>query len=715
MGHLALRVALDGSAPFSSIQDAVDAVPPGKGQPTTIHIDPGTYFEQILVPSSKHCISFVGTGPPWSTIVCFDAFNGKARPPHAQCASDDRTNPVYNTYNCATVQVEASGVVMVNIVIVNQSRPDCGGQSGQNQAVALRTTGDKVQLHGCWIRGWQATLYTHQGRQYFSRTVIEGSVDIIFGGPNVNAFFHKCSILSKGRGTFTTHYRDLTTSPHDAGAFVFQCCAFTGTSSTNGPCYLGRPWRQDARVILAHCYIGQCVPQRGWDRWDGSTDISRPTFWEFDCVGPGSIKAHSSINQTSGQDRPVMMTSPSAKSPRFIGREPAPAEVAPFLDLPSFFALSRTDCSGSAFPGPAPPCSANEDGPLGTPLPPLQEASPPSQGTSPSPAAPTRLFLVVPAAAEDGNSARVQEAIDAVEPGGKHTTVIAVFPGTYFEQVRIPSNKTRILLRPASVEEGSTGVGEVRIVFNAHTGKAKHDSSSSSGSAGGKIAGGETCSGTIATTASAAASYTTYTSATFAVEADHFTAEGIVFENTAGPRCGGGSGQHQAVAVRVTAERSAFHRCCFLGWQDTLYLHRGSTWFKDCRVEGSVDFIFGGPKARGYWKGCEVVVRGKGWVTAHRRDLAQWPDDTDGAFVFDACSIQASDPSVPPSCALLGRPWGPDARVLLHGCSIGAVVKAEGWGAWNSATDVSRPRFLEWECTGPGASLAHDGRPPYRR
>ncbi|CAI5461464.1 unnamed protein product [Closterium sp. Yama58-4] len=474
---------------------------------------------------------------------------------------------------------------------------------------------------------------------------------------------------------------------------------FSGMSSTKGPCYLGRPWRPDARVILSHCYIGQCVPRRGWDRWDDSTDINRPTFWEFRCEGPGSINASSSTDQPSDQDRRTMQKSPPSESVRFIGREPSEAEIAPFLDWPSFFAL--TVCPETTFPGPAPSCSVNEDGPLGTPRPPIEE-------TTPVTAAATRMILVGPKAPKAKTSAHdpvhgtvkqftsVQEAIDSVESGGKHTTVIAVQPGTYFEQVRVPCNKTHILLRAASVGEANAGGGEVRIVFSAHAGKPKH--SSSGGSRSGSISG---------TDASAAESYTTYTSATFAVEASHFTAEGIEFENAAGPQCGGASGQNQAVAVRVTAERAEFHRCSFLGWQDTLYLHRGSAWFRDCRVEGSVDFIFGGPKARGYWKECEVAVRGRGWMTAHCRDLTQWPDDTNGAFVFDACSIQAADASVPDSCALLGRPWGPDACVLLHGCSIGAVVKAEGWGVWNSATDVSRPRFLEWNCTGPSASLAH--------
>lgn len=49
----------------------------------------------------------------------------------------------------------------------------------------------------------------------------------------------------------------------------------------------------------------------------------------------------------------------------------------------------------------------------------------------------------------------------------------------------------------------------------------------------------------------------------------------------------------QAVAFRISADTAAFVGCRFLGAQDTLYDHLGRHYYKDCYVEGSVDFIFG--------------------------------------------------------------------------------------------------------------------------
>lgn len=49
----------------------------------------------------------------------------------------------------------------------------------------------------------------------------------------------------------------------------------------------------------------------------------------------------------------------------------------------------------------------------------------------------------------------------------------------------------------------------------------------------------------------------------------------------------------QAVAFRISADTAAFVGCRFLGAQDTLYDHLGRHYYKDCYLEGSVDFIFG--------------------------------------------------------------------------------------------------------------------------
>lgn len=49
----------------------------------------------------------------------------------------------------------------------------------------------------------------------------------------------------------------------------------------------------------------------------------------------------------------------------------------------------------------------------------------------------------------------------------------------------------------------------------------------------------------------------------------------------------------QAVAFRISADTAAFLGCKFLGAQDTLYDHLGRHYYRDCYIEGSVDFIFG--------------------------------------------------------------------------------------------------------------------------
>ena len=47
------------------------------------------------------------------------------------------------------------------------------------------------------------------------------------------------------------------------------------------------------------------------------------------------------------------------------------------------------------------------------------------------------------------------------------------------------------------------------------------------------------------------------------------------------------------MALRVSADNAAFVGCKFLGAQDTLYDHTGRHYYKECYIEGSVDFIFG--------------------------------------------------------------------------------------------------------------------------
>ena len=55
--------------------------------------------------------------------------------------------------------------------------------------------------------------------------------------------------------------------------------------------------------------------------------------------------------------------------------------------------------------------------------------------------------------------------------------------------------------------------------------------------------------------------------------------------------------------------------------QDTLYLHYGKQYLKDCYVEGSVDFIFGNSTA--LLENCHIHCKSAGFITAQSRKSSQ--------------------------------------------------------------------------------------------
>jgi pectin methylesterase-like acyl-CoA thioesterase len=55
--------------------------------------------------------------------------------------------------------------------------------------------------------------------------------------------------------------------------------------------------------------------------------------------------------------------------------------------------------------------------------------------------------------------------------------------------------------------------------------------------------------------------------------------------------------------------------------QDTLYLHYGKQYLKDCYIEGSVDFIFGNSTA--LLEHCHIHCKSQGFITAQGRKSSQ--------------------------------------------------------------------------------------------
>ena len=121
-----------------------------------------------------------------------------------------------------------------------------------------------------------------------------------------------------------------------------------------------------------------------------------------------------------------------------------------------------------------------------------------------------------------------------------------------------------------------------------------------------------------------------------------------------------------------------------------LYLEGGAVHFFDnCRIYGTVDFIFGCAEA--YFKGCEIISlndgRDRGFVAAPAHSLKQ-----ERGFVFYDCDFiaeGAADGSV-----YLARPWRDFGKCEFIDCRLGKHINPELYDRWNDTHRDATARFL---------------------
>ncbi|KAH7414726.1 hypothetical protein KP509_14G007600 [Ceratopteris richardii] len=197
----------------------------------------------------------------------------------------------------------------------------------------------------------------------------------------------------------------------------------------------------------------------------------------------------------------------------------------------------------------------------------------------------------------------------------------------------------------------------------------------------------------------AASVNSTYLSASIAVDAQYFAAMNISFQNAVPAPAPGVEGQ-QGVALRISGDNAVFYGCAFIGHQGTLYDQQGKHYFRDCYIEGSIDFIFG--DGRSLYQGCEIhVVPVAGSITAQSRSSAT----SDSGFVFLNCTISGT------GVVYLGRAWGRYSRVVFLYTYMESIIRPEGWQNWGDPTRESTVYYGQYMCYGPGAGT--DGRTPW--
>ena len=266
-----------------------------------------------------------------------------------------------------------------------------------------------------------------------------------------------------------------------------------------------------------------------------------------------------------------------------------------------------------------------------------------------------------------GDYMTVQEAIDAV-PNYSHEkiTTIRINAGTYKECIDIPHTKFRMKI-------SGVGADKTILTYDNYAEKLWPDNDFKIGTSG---------------------------SASIYIHSSYVTFEDITFENTAGE----GKEIGQAVAVFTDGDFLFFHRCRFIGNQDTLYTYGRfgkdggikRNYFLDCYIEGTTDFIFGPSIA--YFENCHIHSKKNSYVTA-----ASTLQGQKYGYVFKNCKLTAA-PGI--DKCYLGRPWGAYAKTVFIGCELGPHIVADGWHDWEKEGKPNTKKnsyYAEYQNVGPGA------------
>ncbi|MCD7464665.1 hypothetical protein HAX54_053198 [Datura stramonium] len=176
--------------------------------------------------------------------------------------------------------------------------------------------------------------------------------------------------------------------------------------------------------------------------------------------------------------------------------------------------------------------------------------------------------------------------------------------------------------------------------------------------------------------------YNTVESATVIVESEYFSAVNINFVNSA-QRPDGKSNIAQAVALRTGGDKASLYNCKMYGFQDTFCDDKGKHFFKDCYIEGTVDFIFGNGKSL-YLKG-----------PAKPKQVRSLP-----LFSFVHCMVTGTG-----NTAYLGRAWKPFSKVVFSYTDMSDVIHPQGWSDFGKKEYDGSVYYGEYKCKGAGATM----------
>ncbi|KUH37524.1 MULTISPECIES: pectinesterase family protein [Streptomyces] len=278
---LGTDTVLDVPAAHPTVQAAVDAVPPGNDGAVTIRIAPGTYREKVRVPADKPRITLQGTGRNRSdTVIVYDT-----------------PNEYGGSSASATVLIAASDVTARNLTFVNDFDEAAVELKGE-QALAMKTTGDRIVFENTAFKGNQDTLMTDSprldaiSRVYVRDAYIEGDVDFVYGRATTVIERSLIRALDRGSATNNGYVTAASTWKDNPYGFLITRSRIVSDAPA-GTYHLGRPWHPggnpDAvgQVLIRETELPAAVKSSPWTDMGGYS-WRDARFSEYRNHGPGA-------------------------------------------------------------------------------------------------------------------------------------------------------------------------------------------------------------------------------------------------------------------------------------------------------------------------------------------------------------------------------------------------------------------------------------------
>ncbi|MDD4968856.1 MAG: pectinesterase family protein [Paludibacter sp.] len=276
----------------------------------------------------------------------------------------------------------------------------------------------------------------------------------------------------------------------------------------------------------------------------------------------------------------------------------------------------------------------------------------------------SQVFKYIVATDGSGDFTSIQSALNACPDG--QTSMIFIKNGTYNEQVTLGTKAAASTKKISLIGESYGGVLITHSQSRASSGSPTYE---------------DVC--------------------TVKFYATDLYAENISIQNAAG-------NTGMAEALYTAGDRQIFRNCKVLGYQDTYRSKKGTRgYFKNCWIEGAVDFIYAGGTL--FLDDCTInCVNGGGHIVAPEDSYTTKASTVSGktlnlGFVFRRCNITANS-DVATASYDLGRPWNINSGAYYLNCTLGKHIKPAGWATMSG--NETTASFAEYNSMNPDGTPA---------